>query len=213
MGADTGRGRCGNLIDLRVWRRHARASAGIARASRSNVTSFTLLRFARSKIAGQRLGGIPRSRQLLTTGKSMPSPSATFFVPPRASMMPSSNMAEPYFTIGEVVKPHIMSGDFQWVPAALSGMPLTLKSIAGRLLALRAWRGLSQKDFCAEIGVGTNHYSPFENAKRRIPLEISVKLVDRYGVTLDWVYLGDMRGMTGQMQAELRIAEMKAKAA
>ncbi len=192
-------------------RRHARASD--VRASRSKVTSFTLLRFARSKIAGQRLGGIPRSRQLLTTGGSIPSAAATFVVPPRALMMPSSNIGGLYFTDREVVKPHVLSSDFGAEGVASSGMARTLNGIAFRLLTLRAWRELSQKDFCAEIDVGTNHYSPFENAKRRIPLEIATKLVERYGVTLDWIYLGDMRGMTGQMQAELRIAESKAKAA
>ena len=202
----------GDLV--RISPRHARASAGgLARAKRSNVTSFTLLRFASSKIAGQRRGGSPRSRQLLTTGGSSPSAAATFVVPPRALMMPSSNIPRLYFTDREVVKPHVLSSDFAAGTLAQSGMARTLEGIAWRLLTLRTWRGLSQKDFCAEIGVGTNHYSPFENAKRRIPLEIATKLVERYGVTLDWVYLGDMRGMTGQMQAELRIAELKAKAA
>jgi hypothetical protein len=122
-------------------------------------------------------------------------------------------MTEAYFTIGEVVKPHILSGDFDAAATALLGMARSLHGIATRLLTLRTWRNLSQKDFCAEIDVGTNHYSPFENAKRRIPLEIATKLVEHYGVTLDWIYLGDARGMTGQMQAELRIAELKAKAA
>jgi len=182
-------------------------------ANRSKVTAFTLLRFARSSSAGQRFGGIPRSRQLLTTGGLTPSAAATFFVPPRASMMSSSGMRSLYFTDREVVKPHVLSSAFDPDMLALSGMSRTLDAIAFRLLTLRAWRDLSQKDFCAEIGVGTNHYSPFENAKRRIPLEIATKLVERYGVTLDWLYLGDMRGMTGQMQAELRIAELKAKAA
>jgi hypothetical protein len=191
----------------------ARTSAGLARANRSKVTSFTLLRFARSKIAGQRFGGMPRSRQLLTTGGSSPRAAATFVVPPKALMIPSSSMPSLYFTDREVVKPHVLSSDFVAGLATLSDMPRTLDAIAFRLLTLRAWRDLSQKDFCAEIDVGTNHYSPFENAKRRIPLEIATKLVERYGVTLDWIYLGDLRGMTGQMQAELRIAELKAKAA
>ncbi len=193
--------------------KHQARASDCVRASRSKVTSFTLLRFARSKMAGQRFGGMPRSRQLLTTGGSSPSAAATFVVPPKALMMPSSSMSDLYFTDREVVKPHVLSSDFADEVAASLGMARDLKSVAHRLLVLRAWLDLSQKDLCAQIGVGTNNYSPFENAKRKIPNEIATKLVDRYGVTLDWIYLGDMRGMTGQMQAELRIAEAKAKAA
>jgi len=66
---------------------------------------------------------------------------------------------------------------------------------------------------CAEIDVAPNQYSQFERGHRRITLDIAAKLVQQYGVTLDWIYLNDMRGMTGQMQAELRNAELIRKAA
>jgi plasmid maintenance system antidote protein VapI len=196
--------------------RHARASAAglCSLANRSKVTPFTLLAFAKSTMAAQRTGGMyPRVRQLLTTGGSTPIPSATAVVPPRSAMMSFTDIPEPYFTKCEAVKPHVLSSDFSADSLASSGVPKALDQIALRLLTLRAWRNLSQKDFCAEIDVGTNNYSPFENAKRRIPLEIAFKLVDQYGITLDWIYRGDMRGMTGQMQAELRLAETRAKAA
>lgn len=92
-------------------------------------------------------------------------------------------------------------------------MSRSQKDIAKRLLVLRAWAGLQQQELCSEIGVKPNNYSPFEKGKRRITIDIARKIVDKYGVTLDWIYDGDPRGMTGQMQAELRLAETKAKAA
>jgi len=123
------------------------------------------------------------------------------------------DMGEPYFTNREVVKRHDSSGDFAPLPLASLGMQPPFEAIGKRLLTLREWRQVEQQALCAEIDVPTNQYSPFERGHRRITLDVAIKLVEQYGVTLDWIYLNDMRGMTGQMQAELRNAERVLKAA
>lgn len=206
----------GTVTKLRML--HARDSA-LTRArcnpaNRSNVKPFTLLTFAKPITANQCSGGMrPRARQLLTTGAGTPIPSATAVVPPRSLMRVSMDIGEPYFTKREVVKGHDSSGDFDPAALALLGMIPPFKMIGDRLLTLREWRRVEQKVLCAEIDVQPNQYSPFEQGHRRITLDVAIKLVEQYGVTLDWIYLNDMRGMTGQMQAELRNAERTLRAA
>lgn len=128
-------------------------------------------------------------------------------------MSASMDIGATYFTNREVVKLHDSSGDFAPEPLASLGMTPPFKLIGERLLTLRAWRRVEQQQLCAEIDVQPNQYSQFERGHRRITLDIAAKLVQQYGVTLDWIYLNDMRGMTGQMQAELRNAELTRKAA
>ena len=67
-------------------------------------------------------------------------------------------------------------------------MPVTPKTIGRRLLRTRQALKLSQAEFCRQIGVERNLYNPFEKGRRRITVDVAMKIRDRYGVTLDWIY-------------------------
>ncbi len=68
----------------------------------------------------------------------------------------------------------------------------SLQAIADRLIATRTAMGLKPSEFADRADIRRNAYSQYENAKNRISLEAAYKLVDTYGLDLDWIYDGDM---------------------
>lgn len=69
------------------------------------------------------------------------------------------------------------------------------KSIARRLVTLREAVAPSAADLCRRTGLAPNRWSQYESGERRITLEASLVLCDKYGVTLDWIYRGDESGL------------------
>jgi transcriptional regulator with XRE-family HTH domain len=67
----------------------------------------------------------------------------------------------------------------------------SVKVIAARLLRTREALDLDQSEFCEQIGVKPNVYNPFETGKRRITVDVALKIRARFGVSLDWIYCGD----------------------
>ena len=72
-----------------------------------------------------------------------------------------------------------------------------------RLAALRSMTGLSQVAFAASVGIAQNTWNQIENGVSRPSLDNALLLVRRYGVTLDWVYLGNVAGMPSGLLSEL----------
>jgi DNA-binding XRE family transcriptional regulator len=82
-------------------------------------------------------------------------------------------------------------------------MPVTPKTIGRRLLRTRQALKLSQAEFCRQIGVERNLYNPFEKGRRRITIDVAMKIRDRYGVTLDWIYAGDPHDLPSELYHQL----------
>lgn len=74
-------------------------------------------------------------------------------------------------------------------------MVQSLAAIANRLTLLREALELNQAEICRAIEVQPNRWNQYETGERRITLPVAAKLVDRYGVTLDYIYLGDPAGL------------------
>lgn len=71
-------------------------------------------------------------------------------------------------------------------------MPDSISAVAIRIAQTRKALGYrSQADFCREIGVDRNIYNPFEKAKRRMTIDVALKIRARFGISLDWIYCGD----------------------
>lgn len=62
----------------------------------------------------------------------------------------------------------------------------------GRRLGLvrKRFSELTRKDWAVKHGFSPTQYTNWENGTRRIPLEAAELLSDRYGLSLDWIYLG-----------------------
>jgi transcriptional regulator with XRE-family HTH domain len=68
-------------------------------------------------------------------------------------------------------------------------------AIGRRLLLTRKVFDLNQKEFSKRANVGNSAYNQFENGVQRPSIESATALCDTYHLTLDWIYLGDMRGL------------------
>lgn len=66
---------------------------------------------------------------------------------------------------------------------------------------------LTAADLCRRAGIATNTYSQWENAKGRPELDKAIKLVDAFGVTLDWLYLGNAAALPNKLATS--IAELE----
>ena len=68
---------------------------------------------------------------------------------------------------------------------------------ARRLALTRIALGYSQQnEYAADAGIAPNTYNPYETGKRgRLPLDQANKLVQKYGLTLAWIYEGKPGGL------------------
>jgi transcriptional regulator with XRE-family HTH domain len=71
----------------------------------------------------------------------------------------------------------------------------TFKAIGKRLRAFRETTGLSQKEFAAGAGIQDTTYNQYEQGKSQPKVEYAYALCDTYGLTLDWIYSGDLSGL------------------
>lgn len=88
-------------------------------------------------------------------------------------------------------------------------MALNIPQIAARLTLLREALDLNQADFCREAEIAPNQWNQFETGKRQITLRVAAKLKERYGASLDWVYLGDSAGIPRRLFEKLFPAKRK----
>lgn len=64
-----------------------------------------------------------------------------------------------------------------------------LEDIAERLIRLRRAYGFEEaRPWCEWIGVSESVWNPFEKAKRRISLDVALKVCAKTGASLDWIY-------------------------
>lgn len=68
--------------------------------------------------------------------------------------------------------------------------------------ALRATTGLSQRKFAAEYKLGVSQWTQIEQGNR-IGIDAAINLVREFGLTLDWIYLGDRSRMPRDLLAEI----------
>jgi DNA-binding XRE family transcriptional regulator len=52
-----------------------------------------------------------------------------------------------------------------------------------------------QKDFAEQADISPNTYNQWEKGKVYPDLQYAIRLCDQYGITLDWIYLGDPSGL------------------
>jgi DNA-binding XRE family transcriptional regulator len=163
----------GTVIKLHI---HARTAVlrGSRAASTSSVIPFTRRFFASSSTKNQLAVGIKPMTDL-----SIPRSSAIEQILPHRQLSVSSQNANGV------------------------DMPVTSKTIGRRLLRTRQALKLSQAEFCRQIGVERNLYNPFEKGRRRITIDVAMKIRDRYGVTLDWIYAGDPHALPSGLYHQL----------
>ena len=78
------------------------------------------------------------------------------------------------------------------------------KVVGDRLRRTRLALGFSQQvDFCSQIDVDKGSYSHFESGKRPLTLRVAVKIKERWGVPLDWLYCGDKAQLSTDLYGKI----------
>lgn len=86
--------------------------------------------------------------------------------------------------------------------------PYDAHHIADRLKRLRsavsAHRGgalIAKGEFATEAGIHVNAYYQFETGSRRLSLDAAIALKSAYGVSLDYLYFGEMINLPQSLAA------------
>lgn len=196
-------------------RPHARARARFAAANASSVICLQPLLAARSKIKGQRRGGIPRSRQQLTVDASardlsLVSSRARSKVPPKSSMIESQVMMPPTIvcTLQTCQEFAPCKSTVNHPCAEILDMAVpqaeSTAAISYRLKATREALGFSKQiDFAKALGLDKSSYNLFENGQRRLTIAVAQRLRRKFGISLDWTYCGDASQLPSKIIAKL----------
>ena len=64
--------------------------------------------------------------------------------------------------------------------------------IATRLRHTREAFGVNQREFARRANLKQNRYSQYESGARPLTIDAANKICDEYGVSLDWLYRGDL---------------------
>ena len=84
-------------------------------------------------------------------------------------------------------------------------MARSVKDIKKRLEMTRNALGVTDAELCRETGIKPNAWSQFLSPKnkRRITVDAAFLLKDRYGVTLEWIYDGDLASLPGRLSVKI----------
>lgn len=67
------------------------------------------------------------------------------------------------------------------------------KEVGDRLRALRMALNLKPAEIADRLEMERTYWSRFEGGKRLIPVEFAIRVCAAFGVSLDFIYLGDLR--------------------
>lgn len=81
--------------------------------------------------------------------------------------------------------------------------------VARRLKSVRTALGVTQADFSEAAGIGRTAYNQYETGTRLLTLAAAMRICERYGVTLDWLYRGDPSGLPHRLFESIRAASPK----
>lgn len=73
-----------------------------------------------------------------------------------------------------------------------------------RLKALRASLKLTRAEMADANAIDRTNYGRFEDGKRLVTVDIACRLKVRYGITLDWLYAGEMGALPQSLADRLR---------
>jgi len=77
------------------------------------------------------------------------------------------------------------------------------EAVAARLKKVREILGLNKKDFAERAGISEQVYGPYENARRELSLQSAKKLRKAYGLSLEFIYFGNIDDLPTRISKEL----------
>jgi transcriptional regulator with XRE-family HTH domain len=92
-------------------------------------------------------------------------------------------------------------------------MEQPFRVVGQRLAATREALGITQAERCRRLRVDPPRWNQYEVGKRRITIEVALALRLAFGVTLDWIYVGDSsrsaREITASNDNSMRAAQLR----
>ncbi len=83
--------------------------------------------------------------------------------------------------------------------------PRQIRDCSARAKRTRLALGFAtQKAFCEASGVRYDLYGACERGQRRLSLDVALKIRDKLGIPLDWIYCGDDSRLPAALRTELR---------
>ena len=73
--------------------------------------------------------------------------------------------------------------------------PKSIDAMAARLKLTRAALGLSQAELCRRADLSRNTYNQWERGHGRPDVHYAMRLCEAFGITLDWIYRGEIFGL------------------
>ncbi len=77
-------------------------------------------------------------------------------------------------------------------------------AIGVRLRLTREAMGITQVEFAGRAGIAPNTYNQYEAGKNFPQIEYAQRLCDAHGLTLDWIYRGDLSNLSYQLAEAIR---------
>ena len=81
--------------------------------------------------------------------------------------------------------------------------PRPYADIAERLRLIREIAGTDQKTFAADAGLGYSQYKNWETGSDRVGLDGALALRARYGLSLDYIYCGEVEALPFSLRQEV----------
>lgn len=84
----------------------------------------------------------------------------------------------------------------------------SLPNVAKRLVATQKALGISPAELSRRTKIPPNQWTQFTDPKykRRITMDAAYKLKDTFGITLEWIYDGDLSKLPHDIALELKAA-------
>src|SRR5262245_46331527 len=82
-------------------------------------------------------------------------------------------------------------GEYLMHRLAMATGEKSLKAIGERLRITREALGRTQADFARRAKLSASAYNQYEKGRMRPAIDAAISLCEVYGITLDWIYLGD----------------------
>lgn len=89
----------------------------------------------------------------------------------------------------------------------------SVENVAKRLVWLRNFLGLSQRDFASAIDVLPSQLNNWEKGRHRLSLEGALKINEIFGTTLDFIYLDRRNSLPHEMVVALSAIETEGEPA
>lgn len=78
------------------------------------------------------------------------------------------------------------------------------RAVGRRLAAAREALEMRQIDLCDKLNVEQNAWSQYESGERMFSVHVAIRLADKFNVTLDWIYRGDLATISHALAGKIQ---------